>query len=207
MFSSFSVNILKTRYSVKDIKEKYQPIITIFGSSSCKEGSKLYNIASKVGKILALKGYTAASGGYTCIMDAISKGSIENRGKAIGITTDEITAVKASKYLTEEFREKSLMSRLELMISISEAFIFLPGSTGTLTELALVWDKQKLGLIPIKTCFLIGKTWHNVFNIMFNNTDNLVKRSKWKKDLEVEKACELIESIEELEIRLVNKNN
>jgi uncharacterized protein (TIGR00730 family) len=199
------VNILKTRYSINEIREKFGPIITIFGSSSCKEESELYNMANKVGKILAMKGYTTASGGYTCIMDAISKGTVENNGKSIGITTDEITMVKASKYLTEEFREKSLMSRLELMINIAEAFVFLPGSTGTLTELALVWDKQKLGLIPIRPSYLIGKTWHKVFNIMFNNSDHLVKRSKWKKDLEVEKACELIDSIEELKLHIENK--
>ena len=199
--------ILKTRYSIEEIRNKYKPIITIFGSSTCNENSELYNIANRVGSILASKGYTTASGGYTCIMDGISKGSIEKRGRSIGITTDEITAVKASKYLTEEFREYSLMSRLELMINLGEAYVFLPGSTGTLTELALVWDKQKLGLIPLKPSYLIGEMWHEVFHIMFNNSDHLVKRSNWKKDQEVENTCVLIKNVDELESYLDKKKN
>ncbi|OLS16905.1 MAG: LOG family protein ORF6 in fasciation locus [Candidatus Heimdallarchaeota archaeon LC_3] len=195
---------LETRYSIDEIKSKYNPIITVFGSSTCNENSKLYVLASNIGEIIAKNGYTTASGGYTCVMSGIAKGSTKNGGRSIGITTDEITSVKPSKYLTEEFREYTLMSRLEILINISDAFVVLPGSSGTLTELALVWDKQKLGLIPVKPCYLIGKTWHKIFNIIFKNNDSLVNKSHWKKDEEVENACVLINELHDLNNALKN---
>lgn len=190
---------LKTRYKISEIRNSYSPIISIFGSSTCSDSSKLFSLAEEVGKILGKNGFTTAHGGYTCIMDAVAKGTVENGGKSIGITTDEITAVKPSKYLSEEFCEFSLMSRLEVLLQIPDAYIYLPGSSGTLTELALVWDKQKLGLIPLRPLFLLGKTWHTIFDILFINPDPLVVKSTWKLDLEVKKSTILLENFNEFE--------
>ena len=195
---------MKTRYSALDIQKKYRPIISVFGSSTCEPQSPLYELSYKIGKILSSHGLTIANGGYTGTMDAISKGASENRGEIIGITTDEIVAVSPSPYLTQEFREESLYSRLDLISNIADLFLFLPGSTGTLTELSLILDRQKLGLInPVKPMILYGKTWENIFLIMFGpSSDPLVPKSKWKKDNEVEAMTFCVLSLEELQDRL-----
>jgi predicted Rossmann-fold nucleotide-binding protein len=137
------------------------------------------------------------SGGYTGIMDGISKGVSEVNGVSVGITTDDITKVSPSKYLTQEFREDCLTSRLELMQSLADFYLFLPGSTGTLTELALVWDKQKLGLLPLNKILLFGRLWEKIFELMFKSNHD-VQLSKWKLSKEVEENTIVIRTIKDL---------
>jgi uncharacterized protein (TIGR00725 family) len=189
---------LNTRYNNESIRSIYCPIATIFGSSACSKDSSLYKLSEDIGRILISHGYTIANGGYTGIMDATAKGAVEAGGNVIGITTEDITKVRASSFLTEEYREFTLMSRLELLIAIGDIYLVLPGSTGTLTELSLLWDKQKLGIIPIKPCIMMGKVWHEIYQLMFENNDSMVPKSKWKKDDSVMKRNYQVNSLNEL---------
>ena len=171
------------RHSIEKIKKDYSPIVSVYGSSSSTENSQLYRNTVLLGEKLASLNLCVASGGYTGIMDAISNGVAKNNGNVIGITTDEITKVKPSKFLTQEFREISLMTRLDLLQGIADYHLFLEGSTGTLTELSLLWDKQKLGLLPLKPIFLFDDTWNQIFELLFHNSH---EKSIWKLDKEVE---------------------
>ncbi len=183
------------RHSIEKIKSKYSPILSIYGSSSASETSQLYIDTVKIGEKIASFDLVIASGGYTGIMDAVSKGFANKNGKVIGVTTDEITKVQPSKFLTEEYREISLMTRLELLQGIADYHLFLEGSTGTLTELSLLWDKMKLGLLPLKPIFLFDKTWHQVFELLFHNNH---EKSTWKLEKEVEEETILISTMDEL---------
>lgn len=187
---------MKKRFDIDSIREKYSPILTIFGSSSCIPGSDLYQLSYDVGLIASKNGLTVANGGYTGTMDASAKGVKQNDGRVIGITTEDINEVTASQYLTEEFKESSLMTRLDLLIGVGDYYLILPGSTGTLTELALLWDKQKLGIIPIRPIILFGDTWAKIFDLFFVNFE--VNRSKWKKDQKVKDKTFILKDIKEL---------
>lgn len=197
---------MQFRYDPKTINNKYRPIISIMGSSSNGEDTPLFSTAFNIGKIIAEHNITVANGGYTGIMDTTAKGSQSVGGKAIGITTDEITKHPPSKYLTEEFREPTLSTRMQQLISIADYFLILPGSTGTLTELALIWDMMKLDLLPIKPIILFSDKWNKIFNLMFVEEDNIVPSSLWKKDKEVKDSTYFIDSIESL-IDILNKFN
>lgn len=181
------------RHSIEKIKNSYSPIVTVYGSSSSTENSQLYNNTVLLGEKIASLDLVVASGGYTGIMDAVSKGAAQHNGRVIGITTDEITKVQPSKYLTEEFRETTLMTRLELLQGIADYHLFVEGSTGTLTELSLLWDKMKLGLLPLKPIFLFDKTWHQIFELLFHNDH---EKSIWKLDAEVEQNTYLFSSLD-----------
>jgi len=187
--------------NVKDnrIYATYKPIATVFGSSTCQPGSPLYELAYEVGKKLANYGYSVANGGYTGTMDATAKGAKDTEGRAIGITTQEINKVVPSPYLVELFEEQTLNDRLETLIQLGDIYVYLPGSTGTLTELALALDKQKLGLVPIKPNILVGETWHEIFELLFVRTNPLVPKSSWKKDTEVQKSTFLVHEITQLD--------
>ena len=163
----------------------------------------MYKNTVTLGEKISSLDYVVASGGYTGIMDAISKGVASKNGKVIGITTDEITRVQPSKYLTEEFRETSLMTRLDLLQGIADYHVFLEGSTGTLTELSLLWDKQKLGLLPLKPIFLLDETWHKIFDLLFHNNH---EKSAWKLDKDVEELTYLFSSSEDLFKQLLSLN-
>ncbi len=191
------------RHSIEKIKKDYNPIVSVYGSSSCTEGSELYRNTVILGEKISSLDFVVASGGYTGIMDAVSKGVVNRKGKVIGITTDEITRVQPSRYLTEEFREISLMTRLELLQGIADYHVFLEGSTGTLTELSLLWDKQKLGLLPLKPIFLLDETWHKIFDLLFHNDH---EKSVWKLDKDVEELTYLFSSVDDLFKRLQTLN-
>lgn len=183
------------RHSIEKIKKDYSPIVSVYGSSSSGENSQLYRDTVLLGEKLATLDFCIASGGYSGIMDAVSKGVAKNNGRVIGITTDEITKVKPSKFLTQEFRELSLMTRLELLQGIADYHLFLEGSTGTLTELSLLWDKQKLGLLPLKPIFLFDETWHQIFELLFHNNH---EKSIWKLDKEVEQNTYRFKRLDDL---------
>lgn len=187
------------RHSIEKVKSKYSPILSVYGSSAASETSQLYRDTIKIGEKLSSLDIVIASGGYTGIMDAISRGIANKKGQAIGITTDEITRVQPSKFLTEEYRESSLMTRLELLQGIADYHLFLEGSTGTLTELSLLWDKQKLGLLPLRPIFLFDNTWNQVFKLLFHNNH---EKSIWKLEKEVEQNTHVFSSLDELFVTL-----
>ena len=91
------------------------------------------------------------------------------------------------------------MTRLELLQGIADYHLFLEGSTGTLTELSLLWDKMKLGLLPLQPIFLLDKTWHQIFELLFHNNH---EKSKWKLDKQVEEMTFLFSSQEVLVTKL-----
>ncbi len=173
----------------------------VFGSSACKPKSELYSFAENLGSVAARNGFTVANGGYDGTMDAAAKGARSVDGSVIGITTDEITRCDPSAYLTEEFREPTLMGRLEICLTIADVFIALPGSIGTLAEMVLAWNKLELDLIPTRPFIAVDQKWQKIFDIMFAK-DPLVPKSTWKKNSKIAKVTSFVETIEEIDTML-----
>lgn len=142
--------------------EKY---ITIFGSSIPKEGDAEYEIAYKLGKILGANGYGVCTGGFQGIMDAVSKGAIESGSRAIGVTLNLYSSTP-SKYLSENIVCDSLFERLTKLIEIGDGYIVLQGGTGTLLELALVWEYINKSMLCEKPFACHGKIWNQIVPIM-----------------------------------------
>ena len=139
--------------------------VTIFGSSLPKPGDEEYEQAYRLGKYLGNAGINVCSGGYQGIMDAVSKGAVESGTNAIGITVDIFGAVP-SKYLSEEIVTNSLFERLGKLLEIGDAFIVLPGGTGTMLELTLVWEKMNKNLLHEKPFACVGEMWENIVTEM-----------------------------------------
>ena len=152
--------------------------ITVFGSSIPKENDEEYLIAYQLGKRLAQAGLNVCSGGYQGIMDAVSKGCSENGGEAIGVTLDIYNAFP-SKYLTKEIKCKTLFERLENLINIGDAYVVLNGGTGTLVELALVWESINKNMISEKPIAVHGKMWKEITELM----ETQIKRENRKTGL------------------------
>lgn len=141
--------------------------VTVFGSSIPKPGDEEYETAYRLGKILASKKINVCSGGFQGIMDAVSKGAVENGGIAVGVTLDIYNAVP-SKFLTREIKCSSLFERLENLVEIGDAFIVLNGGTGTMLELSLVWEYLNKGMISEKPLACHGQMWNKIVNLMDN---------------------------------------
>ena len=113
--------------------------ITIFGSSLPGEGVPIYSQARRLGKLLAEAGYAVCNGGYAGLMEASARGAREAGGHTIGITCS-VWSATVNPWIAEEVRVPSFPDRIMTLIERGDAYIVLPGGTGTLAELALAWE-------------------------------------------------------------------
>lgn len=137
-----------------------QKIITIFGTGKAKPDDEIFKTAYKLGKSLAQAGFTIANGGYGGTMLAAAKGASQAGGKAIGVTCTAFGRSGPNEYITDEIVTDSLQQRLEKLIFLGDAYIVLPGGTGTLLELAKVWELKNKGFFEkTKPVIMIGEFW------------------------------------------------
>ena len=144
--------------------------IAVFGSSSPQPGDPDYQQAYRLGRLLGTRGLTVLTGGYIGTMEAVSKGVVETGGHSVGVTCEEIERwrpVAPNPWVQEEWRAPTLIERLRLLISRSEAAIALPGGPGTLTEIALYWSHMVIQAIPRRPLVLIGPAWQQAFAALF----------------------------------------
>jgi predicted Rossmann-fold nucleotide-binding protein len=75
-------------------------------------------------------------------MEAVSEGAAAAGGHVIGVTAPAIFPDRsgANRFVAEEQPSATLPLRIARLIEISDAAIVLPGSIGTLTELAVAWN-------------------------------------------------------------------
>lgn len=132
--------------------------VTVFGSSKPVEGDDEFNTAYNLGRLLAQKGFNVCTGGYQGIMKAVSKGAYENGAEAIGITVKGWGA-RPCEYLTCEIKCNDLKERLSKLVDTGDAYVILKGGTGTLLELALVWELLNKKIIKIKPVVTHSSMW------------------------------------------------
>jgi len=134
-------------------------IITIFGTSRARVGDSTFALALETGRLLARAGFTIANGGYGGTMLAAAKGATKAGGEIVGVTCSAFKA-RANEYITREIVTDSLDERLDTLIELGQAYVALPGGTGTLLELAKVWELRNKGFLKgDKPIILVGEFW------------------------------------------------
>ncbi|MGD8779956.1 MAG: LOG family protein [Ignavibacteria bacterium] len=139
--------------------------VTVFGSSIPKPGDREYEDAYFLGKYFGGNNLNVCTGGYQGTMDAVSRGANEKGAEAVGINLEIYNAVP-SQYLTNRLIADSLFERLEKLISFADAYVILPGGTGTLLELSLVWEYFNKSMMEHKPIAIYGTMWKNLFTDM-----------------------------------------
>ncbi len=146
---------------------KSSKIVTVFGTSKAGAGDSVFELAEILGNLLAENGFTIANGGYGGTMLATAKGAVEAGGKVIGVTCRAFKRGKANEYVTEEVTTDRLTDRLAKLIELGQAYIVLPGGTGTLLELADVWEHKNKGFANAdKPIILVGAFWQPLLTMM-----------------------------------------
>jgi uncharacterized protein (TIGR00730 family) len=136
-----------------------EKIVTIFGTGKAKPGDSAYQLAYETGRLLSEAGFTIANGGYSGTMEAAARGASAAGGKTIGVTCSTFAA-RANEYIGREIPTDSLDERLDTLIELGAAYVVLPGGTGTLLELAKVWELQNKGFLKkSRPIILIGRFW------------------------------------------------
>ena len=139
-------------------------IITIFGSARTQPGAPAYETAQQLGKELARAGFTVANGGYGGTMEATARGARKAGGHTIGVTTDQFSS-SPNQWIEEEIRMKDWQARLFKLVALGAGYVALPGGTGTLVELSVVWEwNNKQFFEKPRPVVLLGDYWHPVID-------------------------------------------
>ncbi len=142
-------------------------VVSVFGSGTAKPGDKDYALAEQLGKLLAGAGFAIANGGYGGTMAASAKGASEAGGEVIGVTCSAFGKVSANEHISRQIVTKSLTERLNTLIQLGSAYVVLAGGTGTLLELAFVWELKNKGFLeggsPI---ILLGEYWSRLVELI-----------------------------------------
>ncbi|MHC4195163.1 MAG: LOG family protein, partial [Planctomycetota bacterium] len=120
-------------------------VITIFGTSRASTSDVVYALAWQIGEGLTEVGFTIANGGYGGTMLAAAEGAVKAGGKVIGVTCSAFKSSRANEYVSREIVTASLGERLETLVNLGQGYVVLPGGTGTLLELAMVWELKNKG--------------------------------------------------------------
>jgi uncharacterized protein (TIGR00725 family) len=136
-------------------------VITVFGSSRPNAGQTGYEEAFQLGAALAENGFVLCTGGYGGVMEAASRGAREAGGKTMAVTA-EVFKTRVNPWVQEEIRVKTWEERLFGLIRRGGGYVVCAGGTGTLVELAVVWEMLNKRIIPVKPFVALGDFWRPV---------------------------------------------
>jgi uncharacterized protein (TIGR00730 family) len=143
-------------------------VVTVFGHSQATPGTPAWQNAYDLGREIALAGWTLCNGGYGGTMEAAARGACEAGGTTIGVTCSALPLrCGPNAYIQREIPTGELSVRLQRLIDHGRAYVVLPGGTGTLLELALVWELVSKGMLgraaPI---VLFGSFWAGLNDVV-----------------------------------------
>jgi uncharacterized protein (TIGR00730 family) len=137
-------------------------IVTVFGSSRPQEGTADYEEARVLGRALAKHGFAVCCGGYGGVMEAVSRGAKEASGKTYGVTAEFFKSAKLNRWIDNEVRLKTWEERLFELIRMADGFVACKGGTGTLVELAVVWEMLNKSVMGAKPFAVLGGFWQPI---------------------------------------------
>jgi len=137
-------------------------IVTVFGSSRPREGDTDYKEARVLGRALARHGFAVCSGGYAGVMEAVSRGAKEAGGKTYGVTAEFFKTAKLNRWVDVEVRKRTWEERLFELIRLAHGFVACKGGTGTLVELAVVWEMLNKSVMTGKPFAVLGQFWEPI---------------------------------------------
>jgi uncharacterized protein (TIGR00730 family) len=143
--------------------------ITIFGGSRVERGTDEYVAAQQLGRALAERGFEVVTGGYNGVMEAVSRGAKEAGGRVIGVTVEIIArnfSRAPNEWLDQEVQTAALLERIDKLIELGAGYVVLPGGSGTLAELGVVWNLAYLGALHGKPIVVVGKGWETVLRTL-----------------------------------------
>lgn len=110
------------------------PAVSIFGSARVQPGSRVYDMAEDIARLLVESGFSVITGGGPGVMEAANKGAAEGQGKSIGLNIQLPYEQKPNPYATTRLNFKYFFIRKVMFVKYAVAFVCLPGGFGTLDE-------------------------------------------------------------------------
>jgi hypothetical protein len=149
------------------MSENQKRVIAVFGTSSADENEPVFRTGVRLGGLLAEEGFVVANGGYGGMMRAVAKGAAGVGGKVYGVTCTAFKRGRANEFITDEISTDNLQQRLGKLVELGDGYVVLPGATGTLLELAWVWEhKNKRFETAQKPIVILGAFWKPLIKMM-----------------------------------------
>lgn len=140
-------------------------VVAVFGTSRARPDEKLYQNALELGRAIAQLGLVLCNGGYGGTMEASARGAVEAGGHTIGVTCKRLGRGGPNPYIRQEVPAADLFERLRTLLRLGQAYVVLPGGTGTLAELALAWELLNKGLLSgERPLIVLGDSWQPVLD-------------------------------------------
>jgi uncharacterized protein (TIGR00730 family) len=138
-------------------------IITVFGSSRPEDGHRDYVEALELGRALAAAGFAVCTGGYGGVMEAVSRGVRESGGRVLAVTSSFFRA-RANRWVEEETRVPTWQERLFELVRLGDGYVACKGGTGTLVELAVVWEMLNKKAMEERPFVVLGDFWQPILD-------------------------------------------
>ncbi len=140
--------------------------ITVYCSSSDNLSNEYYQDAEKISKLISsLKINIVYGGAKVGIMGIIAKTAKESKNKVTGVIPNFLSKKEIIFENIDELKIVDNMSeRKKLLFELGDAFLALPGGTGTLEEIVEVVSWRVMG-IHNKPIIFFNKNnfWDNIF--------------------------------------------
>jgi uncharacterized protein (TIGR00725 family) len=138
-------------------------IITVFGSSRPEDGHADYAEAFELGRALAAAGFAVCTGGYGGVMEGVSRGASESGGRVLAVTS-EFFRPRANRWVSEETRTATWQERLFELVRLGDGYVACKGGTGTLVELAVVWEMLNKKAMEHRPFVVLGDFWQPILD-------------------------------------------
>lgn len=145
--------------------------VAIFGNGLAREGSFEWESAKYLGEALSSNGFDIITGGYAGVMEAAFI-NCSNNVKKIGVITENS---EPNKYVSEIVKTKDYINRLLKLLELADAYIVLPGGTGTFLEFAAVWALTERDIIKDKPLITVGEMWNELIQTMAFYNESIVE--------------------------------
>jgi uncharacterized protein (TIGR00730 family) len=122
--------------------------VCVFCGSKPGLGTGYLEMARSVGALIAQRGIAIVyGGGRVGLMGALADAALAANGRVVGVIPQMLVDREVGHSgLSELHVVRSMAERKELMGSLSDGFLTLPGGTGTMDELFEAWTWTQLGL-------------------------------------------------------------
>ena len=138
-------------------------VITVFGSSRPEEGHTDFAEALELGRALASAGFAVCTGGYGGVMEGVSRGASEAGGRVLAVTSSFFRS-RVNRWVDEETRMGTWQERLFELVRLGDGYVACKGGTGTLVELAVVWEMLNKKVMEHRPFVVLGDFWQPILD-------------------------------------------
>ena len=210
---STDASVFSSDFSLsKEIFERQQKLVAIFGGGGISEDSNYYQKAKEFASLISQSGISIITGGGPGIMQAGNNGAklADSSASSYGLKVEAIKDedVGESPFIDSDckFTFNTLSIRLLTLIGSSDAIVFFPGGFGTLEEMFSLLVRVRVGMMKKPPIYLCGSEfWGGLFSWL--SSEVLRNGAISEKDLELFKLEDDIQKISSEIISIISGSN